>query len=85
MKKTCLYYQHIKLNAKLVPYAGYLMPVQYDKGIKNEYNAVRNSAGLFDVSHMGEFKISGLGAENFLQMILTGYVLMTYQLKQDWL
>jgi|TARA_B100001996_G_scaffold51689_1_gene36943 aminomethyltransferase len=52
----------------MVPFAGYSMPMFYSS-IVDEHNAVRNMIGVFDVSHMGEFKISGLGAENFLQLI----------------
>ena len=69
MKKTSLYDSHIKLGAKLVPFYGYMMPVSYSKGIQSEYYAVRENSGLFDVSHMGEFVISGLGAKDFLQKI----------------
>ena len=50
----------------MVPFYGYEMPVQYPEGIKNEYYAVRNDIGMFDVSHMGEFEISVKGAESFL-------------------
>ena len=69
MKKTSLYDSHIKLGAKLVPFYGYMMPVSYSNGIQSEYYAVRENSGLFDVSHMGEFVISGLGAKDFLQKI----------------
>jgi aminomethyltransferase len=68
MKKTPLYDKHIALAAKLVDFAGYEMPIQYG-GIMQEHNAVRNSAGLFDVSHMGEFIVSGEGAEAFLDYV----------------
>jgi aminomethyltransferase len=68
MKKTPLYKKHIDLGAKLVDFAGYQMPIQYS-GVVNEHNIVRKSAGLFDVSHMGEFIISGDGAEEFLNYI----------------
>ena len=68
MKLTALYDRHVSLNAKMVPFAGYSMPMFYSS-IVDEHNAVRNTIGVFDVSHMGEFKISGLGAENFLQLI----------------
>ncbi len=68
MKKTSLYNEHIKLNAKLVDFAGYQMPIQY-KGIIDEHLAVRESCGIFDVSHMGEFIISGEGSEEFLNEI----------------
>ena len=60
MKKTPLYEKHIELNAKLVDFAGYMMPIQYDS-ITKEHFAVRESAGIFDVSHMGEIIISGKG------------------------
>lgn len=65
MKKTFLHNRHVKLGAKLVPFAGYQMPIQYS-GVVKEHLMVRESAGLFDVSHMGEFIISGEGAEDFL-------------------
>ena len=57
--KTPLYALHRQLGAKLVPFAGYEMPVQYASGIVKEHNHVRNAAGLFDVSHMGQARISG--------------------------
>ena len=68
MKRTALYDKHISLNAKMVPFAGYSMPMSYT-GIIDEHNAVRNMIGVFDISHMGEFKISGKGAESFLQSL----------------
>ena len=68
MKYTALYDKHLLLNAKMVSFAGYSMPISYSS-IIDEHNAVRNMIGVFDVSHMGEFKVSGLGAENFLQLI----------------
>jgi len=68
MKKTPLHGKHVALGAKLVDFAGYEMPVHYT-GIMQEHHAVRNSAGLFDVSHMGEFIISGAGAEVFLNYL----------------
>ena len=68
MKRTALFDNHISLNAKMVPFAGYSMPMSYS-GIIEEHKAVRNTAGVFDVSHMGEFKIHGKGAENFLQLV----------------
>ena len=69
MKKTSLYDSHIKLGAKLVPFYGYMMPVSYSNGIQSEYYAVRENSGLFDVSHMGEFVITGSGAKDFLQKL----------------
>lgn len=68
MKRTALYDQHVALNAKLVPFAGYTMPVQYS-GIVQEHLTVRSAAGLFDVSHMGEFIVSGPKAEKYLQYV----------------
>ncbi|NOZ73888.1 MAG: glycine cleavage system aminomethyltransferase GcvT, partial [FCB group bacterium] len=58
MKHTSLYNRHVALGAKLVPFAGYAMPIQYS-GIIQEHLAVRNYGGLFDVSHMGEFYVTG--------------------------
>src|SRR3989338_2499751 len=71
LKETPLAHEHKKLHARMVPFAGWLMPVQYT-GILEEHNAVRTSAGLFDVSHMGEFEVHGTGAQNFLQELVTG-------------
>lgn len=68
-KSTVLLNEHIKLGAKLVPFAGWTMPVQY-KGIAQEHNAVRQSAGLFDVSHMGEFFVEGKDAAKFLTYLV---------------
>ena len=68
MKKTTLYSEHVKLNAKLVDFAGYQMPIQYS-GIIEEHLAVRKSCGIFDVSHMGEFILKGSGATDFLNEI----------------
>ena len=58
MKKTSLFDIHVKLNAKMVPFAGFNMPVQFE-GVNAEHLKVRSSVGIFDVSHMGEFFISG--------------------------
>ena len=59
LKQTPLHAVHIELGGKMVPFAGYEMPVQYRTGILAEHEAVRTGAGIFDVSHMGEFEISG--------------------------
>lgn len=69
-KRTPLYDAHVALGAKMVPYAGYSMPVQYS-GVMDEIKAVRNTAGLFDVSHMGELYIKGPDALKNLNAILT--------------
>ena len=67
-KKTVLFDIHNNLGAKMVPFAGFMMPLQYD-GILKEHSYVRNEAGIFDVSHMGEFFISGKNAKKFIQMV----------------
>ena len=73
MKKTPLYHSHVALGAKMVPFAGYEMPVQYT-GVVKEHLAVRNHAGLFDVSHMGEFLVSGPQATNLIQYVFSNDV-----------
>jgi aminomethyltransferase len=70
LKHTPLYDQHKELGARLVDFAGYEMPVQYE-GIKAEHEAVRNHAGLFDVSHMGEAFFRGTDAEAAVQRLVT--------------
>lgn len=70
LKRTALYEEHLALGARMVPFAGYEMPVQY-AGIIEEHKAVRSSAGLFDVSHMAQFRVFGFGAFDFLQRMLT--------------
>ena len=73
MNETPLVHAHRALNAKLVDFAGWLMPIQYT-GVVEEYYAVRKTAGLFDVSHMGRIEVSGDQAEAFLQWISTNDV-----------
>lgn len=68
LKRTPFYETHKKAGARLIDFGGFEMPVQYE-GIKVEHAAVREAAGLFDVSHMGEVFVSGEGALNFLQNI----------------
>lgn len=68
MKSTSLSNKHISLGAKMVPFAGYNMPVSY-KGLNEEHHAVRNSVGVFDVSHMGEFILKGANALNLIQKV----------------
>lgn len=70
---TCLYDRHVALGAKMSPFAGYMMPIQYSS-ITEEHMAVRTRAGMFDVSHMGEIFISGPGAEDFVNHIFTNDV-----------
>lgn len=70
-KKTPLYETHVKYNGKMVPFAGYLLPVQYDTGVIGEHMAVREACGLFDVSHMGEILCRGKDALANLNYLLT--------------
>lgn len=74
LKRTPLTDIHGELGAKLVPFAGYLMPVQYPAGITAEHLAVRRECGLFDVSHMGEFIVRGSGAVEFVNHVTTNDV-----------
>lgn len=68
MKNTALTHIHEQLGAKMVPFAGYNMPVQYE-GVNIEHETVRNGVGVFDVSHMGEFLITGPGALDLIQRV----------------
>ena len=70
--RTPLYDTHVALGARMVPFGGWDMPVQYPAGILAEVRAVRTTAGLFDVSHMGRVYISGPSATEFLDLVLTG-------------
>ncbi len=71
VRRTPLFEEHERLGAKIVPFAGYAMPVQYPAGIVAEHNAVREHAGLFDVSHMGELDVRGGDALGFVQYVTT--------------
>jgi aminomethyltransferase len=73
LRRTPLYEQHVDLGAKIVPFAGWEMPVTYE-GIKEEHSAVRTHVGMFDVSHMGEVEVEGPGALAFLQRVLSNDV-----------
>jgi aminomethyltransferase len=70
MKKTPLYDNHVKKSGKIIDFGGWMLPVQYE-GIIKEHGAVREAAGLFDVSHMGEVTVKGRGAEAFIQNLIT--------------
>lgn len=70
LRRTPLYEEHLALGARMVPFAGYEMPVQYS-GITEEHLAVRSSAGIFDVCHMSEFRVFGFGAFDYLQRLFT--------------
>ncbi|HEX3235805.1 MAG TPA: glycine cleavage system aminomethyltransferase GcvT [Gemmatimonadales bacterium] len=74
LQRTPLYDIHRQLGAKMVPYAGWEMPVQYPTGILAEHHAVRTGAGIFDVSHMGEFEITGPDRNAFVNRITTNDV-----------
>jgi aminomethyltransferase len=73
LRRTPLFERHERAGARLVPFAGWEMPVQYE-GIRQEHVAVRTGAGVFDVSHMGEIETSGPDAERFLQRLLSNDV-----------
>src|SRR5262249_46926476 len=72
-KRTPLYDQHMRLGAKMVPFAGWLMPVQYTS-IVEEHQAVRNNVGVFDISHMGQLIVDGAGGRDRLNSMLTNNV-----------
>ena len=72
-KKTCLYDRHVALGALMSPFGGFIMPIQYSN-ITDEHNAVRPACGVFDVSHMGEVRITGPDAERYVQHIFTNDV-----------
>ncbi len=69
LRRTPLYDQHLALGAKMVPFAGFEMPVQYSAGIRAEHQAVRERVGLFDVTHMGEFRLRGPAALDLVQRV----------------
>lgn len=73
LQHSPLHARHLQAGARMVPFAGWAMPVRYESEI-DEHHAVRKAAGLFDVSHMGEIRISGLGAEAFLQRTTPNHV-----------
>jgi aminomethyltransferase len=74
LRRTPLHDRHRALGAKLVPFAGYEMPVQYPAGITAEHKAVRERCGVFDVSHMGEFVVRGPQATEFVNHVTTNDV-----------
>lgn len=77
MKKTALYNTHVKLGAKIVPFAGYLMPLKYSGDI-DEHITVRKKVGVFDVSHMGEIWVKGHMAYDFLQYVTSNDVKLLF-------
>jgi aminomethyltransferase len=72
-KRTPLYEEHVRRGAKIVPFAGWLMPVQYSS-IVEEHQAVRNNVGMFDISHMGQLIVAGSGAREWLNTMLTNNI-----------
>ncbi len=74
LKRTPFYDKHVALGAKIVPFAGWEMPVNYPQGISAEHKAVRERCGLFDVSHMGEFIVRGERAVEFANYVTTNDV-----------
>ncbi len=70
LKRTALHALHVELGARMVPFAGYEMPVQYPKGVLREHQHVRASAGLFDVSHMGQLELVGAGGAAGLETLV---------------
>ncbi len=73
-QQTPIYGSHVELDGKMVPFAGFMMPVQYPMGIRAEHQHVRNQVGIFDVSHMGEFRVRGPKALETLQWLTTNDV-----------
>src|SRR5919204_1313833 len=74
LNRTPLHDVHAALGAKMVPFAGWEMPVHYPTGITAEHRAVREGCGVFDVSHMGEFLVRGPGAVEFVNYVTSNNV-----------
>src|ERR671937_885668 len=70
LQRTPLFERHVALGARMVPFAGWEMPVQYE-GVISEHRAVRTDCGVFDVSHMGEIEVEGPHAHELLQSVLS--------------
>src|SRR5215211_4201061 len=73
LRETALRHRHEELGARLIPFAGWLMPVQYS-GVMDEHRTVRSAAGLFDLGHMGQVRVTGTDALPYLQHITTNDV-----------
>jgi aminomethyltransferase len=82
LKRTPLHDAHVRAGARMVPFAGWDMPVQYE-GVRQEHVAVRTKAGLFDVSHMGEIRFRGPKAEAALSWLLSNAIRKIEQLMSD--
>ena len=74
LQKTCLYDKHVALGAKMSPFGGFMMPIEYSS-IIDEHNAVRENVGMFDVSHMGEIFVTGKDATVFVNHIFTNDII----------
>ena len=74
IKHTALYDLHLALGAKMVPFTGYAMPVQYPSGVLSEHLHTRSSAGLFDVSHMGQVTVRGDDPASALERLVPGNI-----------
>jgi aminomethyltransferase len=72
-KRTPLYEEHVRHGARIIPFGGWLMPVQYTS-IVEEHQAVRNNVGIFDISHMGQFIVKGTAAGEWLNTMLTNNI-----------
>ena len=77
LKTTPLYDAHVAAGARMVPFAGYSMPVQYPEGVLKEHLWTRDHAGLFDVSHMGQARLSGADPLKALERLTPGSTLLT--------
>lgn len=71
LERTPLYDEHVRLDARLAPFGGFAMPIQYPDGIRAEHRTVREAAGMFDISHMGEFRVRGPDALSFVSRATT--------------
>jgi aminomethyltransferase len=71
LERTPLHGEHVELDARIVPFGGFAMPVQYAEGIRAEHQAVRSAAGMFDLSHMGEMRVRGDEAVEFVSRVTT--------------
>src|SRR6267142_47071 len=74
LKRTPFYDFHLAAKGKMVPFAGFEMPVQYPTGITREHEIVRNAVGVFDVSHMGEFEVTGKDRNTFVNQLTSNDV-----------
>jgi aminomethyltransferase len=81
LERTPLHALHVALGAKMVPFAGYEMPMQYPSGILQEHLHTRSQAGLFDVSHMGQLRIVGVGSASAMEALVPGDLMALAELR----